>query len=173
MSPSSPRPDVRIHDLRHTFGSAGVNDGMSLPIVGKLLSHTRPETTARYAHTTRYAHLGDTPLPRLAAERISDTIGRAIVNGRRNGSDWSISDTFMPISVVSLPFGSDTSTVPMRPCRRAGVRMKPSACLILEPPPAVERWQRACQQFCLEHKHSVDEQPTHRLKAAENLLGLA
>ena len=74
--------DVRIHDLRHTFGSAGVNDGMSLPIVGKLLGHTRPETTARYAH------LADTPL-RLAAERISDAIGGAILNGRRNGSDWS------------------------------------------------------------------------------------
>ena len=74
--------DVRIHDLRHTFGSAGVNDGMSLPIVGKLLGHTRPETTARYAH------LADTAL-RLAAERISDTIGGAILNGRRNGSDWS------------------------------------------------------------------------------------
>ena len=74
--------DVRIHDLQHTFGSAGINDGMSLPIVGKLLRHTRPETTARYAH------LADTPL-RLAAERISDAIGGAILNGRRNGSDWS------------------------------------------------------------------------------------
>lgn len=73
---------VRIHDLRHTFGSAGVNDGMSLPIVGKLLGHTRPETTARYAH------LANTPL-RLAAERISDAIGGAILNGRHNGSDWS------------------------------------------------------------------------------------
>ena len=73
---------VRIHDLRHTFGSAGVNDGMSLPIVGKLLGHTRPETTARYAH------LADTPL-RLAAERISDAIGGAILNGHRNGADWS------------------------------------------------------------------------------------
>jgi hypothetical protein len=35
--------DVRIHDLRHSFG-------MSLPMIGKLLGHSQPVTTARYAH---------------------------------------------------------------------------------------------------------------------------
>ena len=43
-------PDVRIHDLRHTFASSGVALGQGLPIIGKLLGHTQPQTTARYAH---------------------------------------------------------------------------------------------------------------------------
>jgi integrase len=43
-------PDVRIHDLRHTFASSGVALGQGLPIIGKLLGHSQPQTTARYAH---------------------------------------------------------------------------------------------------------------------------
>jgi len=42
--------DVRIHDLRHSFASVAVSGGMSLPMIGKLLGHTQPATTARYAH---------------------------------------------------------------------------------------------------------------------------
>lgn len=42
--------DVRIHDLRHTFASFAVAQGMSLPMIGKLLGHSQPATTARYAH---------------------------------------------------------------------------------------------------------------------------
>jgi integrase len=42
--------DVRIHDLRHSFASIGVGAGLSLPVIGKLLGHTQPVTTARYAH---------------------------------------------------------------------------------------------------------------------------
>ena len=43
-------PDVRIHDLRHTFASSGVALGQGLPIIGRLLGHTQPQTMARYAH---------------------------------------------------------------------------------------------------------------------------
>ena len=42
--------DVRIHDLRHSFASNAVAQGMSLPMIGKLLGHTQVQTTARYAH---------------------------------------------------------------------------------------------------------------------------
>jgi len=42
--------DVRIHDLRHSFASVGVNSGHSLMFIGALLGHSSPGTTARYAH---------------------------------------------------------------------------------------------------------------------------
>jgi len=42
--------DVRLHDLRHTFASVAVSSGMSLPMIGALLGHAEPRTTARYAH---------------------------------------------------------------------------------------------------------------------------
>jgi len=60
---------VRIHDLRHTYASVLASAGLSLPVIGALLGHTQPGTTARYAH------LFDDPL-RAATERAA-----AIVTG--------------------------------------------------------------------------------------------
>ena len=57
--------DYRIHDNRHTHASQLVSSGMSLPIVGRLLGHTNPITTQRYAH------LADDPL-REAAEIMAE-----------------------------------------------------------------------------------------------------
>ena len=60
--------DVRLHDLRHTYASNLVSQGVSLHIVGRLLGHTQPQTTARYAH------LNDGAL-RDATERFSASLG--------------------------------------------------------------------------------------------------
>jgi len=43
-------PDVRIHDLRHTFASLLISGGASLEMIGRLLGHTQIGTTQRYAH---------------------------------------------------------------------------------------------------------------------------
>jgi integrase len=61
---------ARLHDLRHTYASLLVSAGLSLPIIGGLLGHSQPQTTARYAH------LADDPL-RAATERVG-----AIVTGK-------------------------------------------------------------------------------------------
>ena len=57
------RATARIHDLRHTYASILASHGLSLPIIGALLGHTQPQTTARYAH------LLDDPL-RAATEHV-------------------------------------------------------------------------------------------------------
>lgn len=41
---------VRIHDLRHSFASMAADAGASLPMIGGLLGHADPQTTARYVH---------------------------------------------------------------------------------------------------------------------------
>ena len=43
-------PEVRVHDLRHSFASLLINSGRSLYEVQKLLGHTQVKTTQRYAH---------------------------------------------------------------------------------------------------------------------------
>ena len=60
--------DYRIHDNRHTHASHLVSSGLSLAIVGRLLGHTNPMTTQRYAH------LADDPL-REAAEVMARKMG--------------------------------------------------------------------------------------------------
>lgn len=64
-------PDVRIHDLRHSFASFGAAGGESLLIIGALLGHRTPGMTARYAH------LSDDPR-RAAADRIAGPIAIAL-----------------------------------------------------------------------------------------------
>lgn len=58
---------VRLHDLRHSFASHAAAMSETLPMIGKLLGHSRISSTARYAH------LDDGQLL-----DISDRIGRLI-----------------------------------------------------------------------------------------------
>ena len=41
---------LRLHDLRHSFASHLASGGASLPLIGALLGHANPMTTARYSH---------------------------------------------------------------------------------------------------------------------------
>jgi integrase len=69
-------PDIRLHDLRHTYASVGAGASLGLPIIGKLLGHTQAQTTARYAH------LADDPL-----RKASNTIGATIAAAMNERSD--------------------------------------------------------------------------------------
>lgn len=43
-------PHVRPHDLRHSCASLLINRGVDLYVVGRILGHAGPATTARYSH---------------------------------------------------------------------------------------------------------------------------
>src|SRR6266700_3719392 len=66
--------DVRLHDLRHAFASVAASSGMGLPIIGKMLGHTQPATTARYAH------LASDPV-KAAATAVANKIAAAMAGG--------------------------------------------------------------------------------------------
>ncbi len=59
--------DVRLHDLRHTFASHAVLNGVPLPTVARLLGHRQ------VSMTLRYAHVADREVE-AAAERIGAVI---------------------------------------------------------------------------------------------------
>ena len=64
--------DVRIHDLRHSFASRALALGESLPTIGKLLGHSKIQTTARYAHLARDS-------VQESAARVAASIGADIL----------------------------------------------------------------------------------------------
>ncbi|MBJ7579363.1 tyrosine-type recombinase/integrase [Devosia sp. MC532] len=65
-------PNLRLHDLRHSFASVAVSQGTSLPIIGGLLGHSEPSTT------NRYAHLHNDPV-KAASQAVSDAIANSIL----------------------------------------------------------------------------------------------
>jgi integrase len=68
--------NARVYDLRHTFASVGAGSGLGLPVLGKLLGHSRPATTARYSH------IGDESA-RAATEKIGRMITGAVKSVER------------------------------------------------------------------------------------------
>lgn len=67
---------VRLHDLRHTFASHAAMSKETLPMIGRLLGHTNPQSTSCYAHLDD-EHVLD------AAEQIGAAIERLLIDGAR------------------------------------------------------------------------------------------
>ena len=67
--------DVRLHDLRHTVASQAVAQGVALSTVARMLGHSDPTMTLRYAHVS------DREVE-AAAERIGVVIERAMATGK-------------------------------------------------------------------------------------------
>ena len=65
--------DVRLHDLRHTFATHAVLQGIPLPVESRLLGHKRPSMTMRYAH------VGDRQVE-AAAERVGTAIAQTLAD---------------------------------------------------------------------------------------------
>ena len=77
--------DVRIHDLRHTFASFLVNAGHSLYEVQKLLGHSDPRTTMRYAH-----------LEQASLVAVAETVSVFLARPGRENTGGHKSGNFIP-----------------------------------------------------------------------------
>jgi len=66
-------PNLRIHDLRHSFASLLVSGGRSLYEVQQILGHSDPKVTMRYAHLS-------TKALQAAADTASVIVPRAAPN---------------------------------------------------------------------------------------------
>ena len=59
--------NARLYDARHTYASHLIVNGVPLGVIGALLGHSQPATTARYAH------VGDTAA-RAATQKMGDIL---------------------------------------------------------------------------------------------------
>jgi len=84
--PATRAPDLtslRLHDLRHSYASFAVSDGVPLFVIGKVLGHKQASTTEIYSH------LHDDPL-KAAVDRTGAKIAEAMRVGTARGrANWS------------------------------------------------------------------------------------
>ena len=102
---------VRIHDLRHTYASHAVLQGVPLPVVSRLLGHKNP------GMTLLYAHVGDRETE-AAAERIGTAIARALGGGGAGHEDWLAACTRLA-NRVDDEAGPESRAHPPAPSRPA------------------------------------------------------
>ena len=77
--------DLHVHDLRHSYASQLASSGASLPLIGSLLGHSNPATTARYAHLF-------VDVQRAATERVG-----AVINAAAGKGDTAEPVPFLPL----------------------------------------------------------------------------
>jgi hypothetical protein len=85
---------VRLHDLRHSYASVAASGGQSLVVIGKLLGHSQPATTARYAH------LVDDPV------KAASTVGRHMAAAMDSGTSGEVVDFAQAKRGANLDDGS-------------------------------------------------------------------
>ncbi len=76
----------RMHDLRHSFASLLINQGVSLEVIGQLLGHTKASTTYRYAHLDHGALSAGT-------NKISQALPALDLNGNAALTSPGLQDT--------------------------------------------------------------------------------
>lgn len=69
-------PDLRLHDLRHSFASAALAAGLSLAQIGELLGHKNEQTTKRYVHLVKEVGIASAT---AAADQIMGRIRQPIL----------------------------------------------------------------------------------------------
>ena len=73
-------PEVRIHDLRHSFASLLINNGRSLYEVQKILGHTQVKTTQRYAHLAPQTLLDASNAATLAVGAVMGVMPNRVID---------------------------------------------------------------------------------------------
>ena len=79
---------LRLHDLRHSYASAGARAGVSLPLIGAVLGHSQASTTARYTHLdSQPAHEATARVgARISAALDRDSQAEVLEFGERGAS---------------------------------------------------------------------------------------
>ena len=62
--------DLKLHDLRHTFATLLLNNGVDLKVVAEFLGHSLLSTTNRYAHL-------QTETKKAAIRKVGRTLPKA------------------------------------------------------------------------------------------------
>lgn len=97
VRPDCALTDVKLHDMRHTYGTWAIEIGTDVYTVGKILSHSNVRMTERYIHASR-----------VAAKGASGKIGRRL-------SDALKCHTIAPQSSEVICDAASGSSVPSRP----------------------------------------------------------
>jgi integrase/recombinase XerD len=80
--------DFRFHDLRHTFASWAVQNGMDLYRLSRILGHSTLQMTTRYAHlATDQLHEAVRSMATVMATGSSDLI-QGLETGQGDGADY-------------------------------------------------------------------------------------
>jgi hypothetical protein len=96
VRPATGLPDVRLHDLRHTFASVAASGGLTLLLIGALLGHTDTSTTGRCAHLIECSR-------KRAAELTSAAVAAALAgDAPTNGSTGRLESPAEHARILSI-----------------------------------------------------------------------